>query len=189
VENSPADAAGLRPGDILTSFDGEPLKINEDAQLADFRRRVELLGVGREVRLEAYRDGKPRPVSVRLEESPKTASRADEYEDEEFGMTVREVTIDVQQALNLDRDFEGVFIAETEESGAADVASLFPEDILLAVNGVAVKTVEEVRGALSEIKSRRDPEAIFFVMRPPDTLFVRVKTDFGPRREGAPRPE
>jgi len=181
IDGSPAQAAGLQPGDILATFDGEPLRIAEDSQLGDFRRRVEVMGVGREVDVEVYRGGRPLPIKLRLGEAPKTAARAEEYEDQDFGLTAREITIDVQQALNLDPNFEGIVVAETEESGWADVAGLFPDDVILSVNGVKVTDVGALRNALSDVKQRRDPEAILFVMRPPDTLFVRIKTDFRQR--------
>jgi len=185
IDGSPAQAAGLKPGDVLTSLEGEPLRITEDAQLAEFRRRIEIMGAGREVTLEYYRNGRPSPMRLTLGEAPKTASGAEEYKDEDFGLTVREITIDVQQALNLDPNFEGVVVSDLEDSGWADVAGLTADDIVLSVNGAKIKRVQDMKEALGEIRHQREPEAILFVMRPPDTLFVRIKTDFGrPQRDG-----
>jgi len=181
VDGSPAQAGGLMPGDIITGFAGEPVRINQDSQLPDFRRRVERMGVGEQVPLEVYRGGQRREISITLRDAPKTASLAEDYEDEEFGMTVREITIDVQQALNLDPGSEGVVVERTEEAGWADVSGLFPQDLIVSINGKKVRTVAEFRTSLAGIKSRQESEAIFFVMRPPDTLFVRVKTDYGSR--------
>lgn len=188
VDGSPAQEAGLRPGDVLTGFDGEPVRVTEDAHLPDFRRRVEVMGVGRQTEVEVFRDGRPTRLTLRLGEAPKTASRAEEYEDEEFGLTVREITIDVQQALNLDPNFRGVVVAEVEDSGWADIAGLVSDDVLLSINGEEIGAVGEVREILAGIKERRDPEAILFVMRPPDTLFVRIRTDYGrpPDRPSGP---
>lgn len=184
VDGSPAQAAGLEPGDIITSFDSEPLRITQDSQLPDFRRRVERMGIGTRVPLRIYRDGSPRDAELTLAEAPKTASLAEDYEDEDFGITVREITIDVQQALNLDPGTEGVVVERTEEAGWADVSGLFPRDLILSINGEKVRTVAEFRGILEVIKLNADSEAIFFVMRPPDTLFVRVKTDYRPSAQG-----
>lgn len=179
IDGSPAQAVGLKAGDILTSLGGEPLKITEEAQLADFRRRIEVMGAGREVDVEAWREGRPLHLNLTLGVAPKTASRAEEYKDEDFGLTAREITIDVQQALNLDPNFDGAVVSDLEDSGWADVAGLMPDDVIMSVNGVRVTKVQALRDALVDIKQRRDPEAILFVMRPPDTLFVRIKTDFG----------
>jgi len=179
IDGSPAQAAGLRPGDVLTGLAGEPLKITEEAQLSDFRRRIEIMGAGHEVAIDLWRESRPMHLSLTLGEAPKTASRAEEYKDEEFGLTAREITIDVQQALNLDPNFDGIVVSDLEESGWADVAGVLTDDIILSVNGVKVRTVQGLRDALADITHRREPEAILFVMRPPDTLFVRIKTDFG----------
>lgn len=178
VEGSPAERGGLHQGDIITRFDGEEIRITDNTQLGDFRRRVEKMPTGQEVAVQIYRDGSPVELAIRLGDAPTTAALAESYEDEDFGLTVREITIDVQQAMNLDPDLEGVVIESTEDSGWADVAGLAPQDIILAINGVNVQTVSDIRDALADIKHRRDPEAIFFVMRPPDTLFLRVRTEF-----------
>lgn len=178
VEGSPARKGGIRQGDIITRFAGEEIRITDNSQLGDFRRRVERMPAGEEVAVQVYRDGHPVDLSIRLGDAPTTAALAESYEDEDFGLTVREITIDVQQAMNLDPELEGVVIESTEDSGWADVAGLSPQDIILAINGVNVQSVGDVRDALEDIKHRRDPEAIFFVMRPPDTLFLRVRTEF-----------
>ena len=185
VEGSPARAAGIRQGDIITRFAGEPIRITDNSELGDFRRKVERMEAGSEVAVQIYRDGRPLDTTIRLGDAPRTAALADEYEDEDFGLTVREITIDVLQAMNLEPGQEGVVIDSTEDSGWADVAGLFARDIILAINGVRVLTVEDVRDALADVKLRRDPEAIFFVMRPPDTIFVRVRTEFGGARPPA----
>jgi S1-C subfamily serine protease len=179
IDGSPAKTAGIRQGDVITRFDGDPLRITENAQLGDFRRRVERMDAGQKVVVQVYRDGKPLDLDIHLGDAPTSASLAEDFEDEDFGLTVRELTVDVQQAMNLEADLEGVLIESTENSGWADVAGLFPQDIILAINGVKVASVGDVRDALADIKHRQDPEAIFFVMRPPDTLFLRVRTEFG----------
>jgi S1-C subfamily serine protease len=178
VEGSPARSAGIRQGDILTRFGGEEIRITDNSQLGDFRKRVERMAAGEEVAAQIYRDGKPVDITIQLGDAPTSAALAEDYEDDDFGLTVRELTMDVRQAMNLERDLQGVFIEGTEDSGWADVAGLYPQDIILAINGVRVASVADVRDAIEDIKHRRDPEAIFFVMRPPDTLFLRVRTEF-----------
>ncbi len=178
VDGSPSHAAGLRQGDILTRIEGEEIRITENAQLGDFRRKIERMAAGEEIEFEVYRNRAPMSITIRLGDAPRTAALAEDYEDKDFGLRVREMTIDVQQAMNLGPDVEGVFIESTESSGWVDVAGIVPQDIILAINGVRVRSVGDVRDALSDIKHRQDPEAIFFIMRPPDTLFLRVRTEF-----------
>jgi len=188
VDGSPAQAAGLVQGDIVTRFEGEEIRITDNAQLGEFRRKVERREAGEKIDLEVYRGLKPMQVTVLLGDAPRTAALAEDYEDKDFGLRVREITIDVQQAMNLAPGVEGVFIESTESSGWADVAGISPQDIILAINGVRVASVGEVRDALVDIKHRQDPEAIFFIMRPPDTLFLRVRTEFRGSRASTTTP-
>jgi serine protease Do len=178
LEGSPAEAAGLRPGDILTRFGGDPLRINENSQLADFRRRVEAMKADDVVDLQVYREGRPVTIALTLGNAPKTAGLAEDYEDTDFGLKVRELTLDVRQALNLEPGVEGIVVESTEDSGWADVAGLAPRDIILELDGAPVRTVSRFREALDRIKERRGQETVFFVLRPPETRFVRLKTDY-----------
>ena len=58
---SPAEAAGLRPYDVIRSFGGEPVASNED-----IRARLVDLRAGDTVRLGVLRDGRPVEVALRL---------------------------------------------------------------------------------------------------------------------------
>lgn len=178
LDGSPAQAAGLLPGDILTRFDGDPLRIVENSQLSSFRRRVEAMKEDDVIDLEVYREGSPIRIPLTLGNAPKTAVLAEDYEDDDFGLKVREITLDVRQAFNLEPDMEGIVVERTEDAGWADVAGLSPQDIILELNGTPVRTISAFRETLDRIKERQGPEAIFFVLRPPETRFVRVRTGF-----------
>jgi hypothetical protein len=62
-DDSPAGKAGLKGGDILTEFDGQPIK-----NLYDFTYALRNKKVGDEVPVTVLRDGKPLRVTVTLEQ-------------------------------------------------------------------------------------------------------------------------
>lgn len=64
----PADKAGIKAGDILTKFDGEPVRTNFEL-LAQILRH----NVGDSVQIDIYRNGSTINLSVTLVESPVTA--------------------------------------------------------------------------------------------------------------------
>jgi serine protease Do len=68
-EPSPASKAGIRVGDILTEMDGNRL-----FAVPDFQRWLYLLGIGKEVSLVIYRDGKVLRPRVTIEERPAGAA-------------------------------------------------------------------------------------------------------------------
>ena len=57
LPDSPAARAGIRPGDVVRSIGGEPVR-----RVGDLRRALGLLRAGREVAIELVRDGRPRTV-------------------------------------------------------------------------------------------------------------------------------
>lgn len=60
IPRSPADAAGLRPGDVIVEFDGKLIRSPED-----LRWRASLAEVGKEVTLAILRGGQKADVSLR----------------------------------------------------------------------------------------------------------------------------
>ena len=61
LSGSPAASAGLRPGDIVTGIDGQPVRT-----AGDLRNRVGLLPVGTEVRLEVLRGSTRQMLLARI---------------------------------------------------------------------------------------------------------------------------
>jgi serine protease Do/serine protease DegQ len=59
VEGSPADKAGLRVGDVITSVNGQPVKSN-----SELRNAIGLLHVGDRMDIGLMRDGKPLRVTA-----------------------------------------------------------------------------------------------------------------------------
>ena len=64
VEGSPAESAGIKPGDIITKIDGE--KLTKDNSLAKIISKKK---VGQEIKLTVWRDEKEEIISVLLKEA------------------------------------------------------------------------------------------------------------------------
>ena len=62
-EKSPADAAGIEPGDVIVSFDGRKIE-----KMRDLPRIVAETDIGARVAVELFREGKSMTVSVELGE-------------------------------------------------------------------------------------------------------------------------
>lgn len=65
VVDSPADKAGLKAGDVIVGFDGEPVP-----SLEELVNRVRTTDVGKKVAVEILRDGKRRTVTVEMTKMP-----------------------------------------------------------------------------------------------------------------------
>src|SRR5262245_34200453 len=184
VEGSPAEKAGLKSADILVSLQGEPLHINKDEDLADFRRRIERLGVGELVDLAFLRQGERKSLSLSLGEAPKTAWTAEEIEDEDLGLTVREITMDDLLGQNLDPDTRGVVVSETERAGWAQLGGVQPGDIVRSIDGHPVTDLTSFRAQSDRLREQKPEATLFFVLRQTETVFLRLRTPWGASRGG-----
>lgn len=184
VEGSPAEKAGLEPADILVSLQGEPLNVNRDEDLADFRRRIERLGVGELVDLAFLRQGERKSLSLSLGEAPKTAWTAEEVEDEDLGLTVREITMDDLLGQNLDPDTRGVVVSETERAGWAQLGGVQPGDIVQSIDGRPITDLPSFRAQTDRLREEKPEATLFFVLRQTETLFLRVRTPWDASRGG-----
>ena len=58
---SPADEAGLKPGDVVRGLDGKPVETS-----SDLSSRVASMGPGGRVGLDVLRDGSEKTIEVKL---------------------------------------------------------------------------------------------------------------------------
>ena len=181
LEGSPAERAGLQVGDIILEVDHAPVHVREVRDLLGFRDMVQSVGVGQEVPVGIFRGGELQSIPLVLGNRPKTVFLADAREDESFGLTVKELTFDFLQAMNLPADVRGVYIAEVENAGWADVAGLSINDVIQQINGRPVESLDGFDEVMAEVAQEQRPEVLFFVKRGVRTLFVAARTDWKDR--------
>ncbi|HEX4197609.1 MAG TPA: Do family serine endopeptidase [Caulobacteraceae bacterium] len=144
----PADEAGLKPGDLILTLDGEP--VNDEASL---NYHVLTRNSGDAVTVQ-YRRGKGEPQSARLRMAPIPASPA---RDERTltgrnplgGATVANLSPAVADEMGLDpfAAGHGVLITKVEAGYAASVG-LRPGDLIVQVNGHSPTSVAGLQALL-----------------------------------------
>jgi serine protease Do len=146
---SPAAAAGLRPGDVILTLDGKAIENGRQLAVSLYRRRV-----GDVVNVEVLRNGTPLRMSVPVVERPDPLSRlplADPRRQEVASLGILGVTLDagVREALPWARVESGVVVISTVQ-GAIDSreGGLAAGDVIFAVNGARVGTLDQLRGAI-----------------------------------------
>ncbi|BDG02325.1 DegQ family serine endoprotease [Anaeromyxobacter oryzae] len=136
--DSPAARAGIQPGDVILSLNGSPVSGSSELPPA-----VAALRPGTEAKLEVFRDGHRRDVEVRVGEAESagaTAAGGADASHGKLGLAVRPLSPDERRQVGVDA---GVVVEGAD--GPAARAGIQPGDIVLAVNGTHVKSVEQLR--------------------------------------------
>jgi Do/DeqQ family serine protease len=163
-KGSPAEKAGLQPGDLITKVNGQALKDASDLLLT-----IGNLTPGRTVELELIRAGSTQRLSLQV------AARADEKQLATQsskvwpGFSVLKITDDVREQLNLGSSDAGLVIGAVDQGGPADVAGLKSGDLITKVGG------KEVRGLADFYKTLNNPgakEILFAIQRQGNNLII-----------------
>jgi serine protease Do len=143
LPGSPAEKAGLKPGDVITRFNGQAI-----ASLPSFRLTVAASDVGKSFTLNYYRDGEERKTTIvpaaadkvvfaqeresaEPAESKATAPEATAIKD--FGLEVQPLTADLAKPLGLPADTHGLLISDVKEGSPADAAGLEKGQVITQV--------------------------------------------------------
>jgi serine protease Do len=147
LPDSPAGQAGLEAGDLLLSVAGRPVAVRFFEQVPELYERIADLAPGGEVELEVERGGERRVLRARVAEMER--SRGDEGEFRALGLSAQELTGPMALARNL-RVRRGLVISGLRPGQAAAAAhpQLQPGDVLVAVDGRPVSTLEELERAI-----------------------------------------
>lgn len=178
-DDSPAARAGVELEDLLVTIDGEPVAAKDETAVQDLRRRIRKSAIGSTLVLGLERNGKAIELPVVVAAAPKSVYEAETYNDDVFGVTVKEITYDVVQRKNFDAaDLGGVLVHKVPLAGLFSIAGLQPDDIILGVNDAAVKDVASFKTAMEKMKKERKKEVVVKVKRGSDTRFQKVKPDW-----------
>lgn len=151
--SSPADKAGLEPGDVILSVNGK--KIAEPKTL---QQVIERLDTGKPCSMQIVRDGKRKELSVTIEEMPAEfgMARRDNEPNSPSGKKFNELGLELQNLTpDLAKQFgfgtaKGVVVVGVKEDGPAAMSGIKQGDLIEKVGTVAVSTVAEFDAAVKE---------------------------------------
>jgi serine protease Do len=147
----PAEEAGVKPGDVVVAVDDRPVADN-----GDLSRYIASHPPGTKVHLKILRDGAEKTLAVTLGTFPDENQQADEGEKEgkaQLGMTLRNLSPDLAERLELPRGTKGVVVMDVEAGEAAEEAGLQRGDVIVSVNGAPVEGVDTFEAEVAKAKS------------------------------------
>ena len=143
----PAAEAGMKRGDVVIAVNGKQV---EDP--GSLRFRLATLDVGAETMVSVLRNHKPLDLRVRLVAPPEIpAAQKTELSGGQplAGAVIANLSPAIAEQLQLVSDWKGVVIYQLRKGTTAARFGLAAGDIILAVNGKTVATVDELQRALA----------------------------------------
>jgi serine protease Do len=168
VAGGPADKAAIRRGDVIVSFDEREIE-----QSTDLPYVVALTPVGKKVTVEVIRKGQRERLKAEIEElkEEKDTKVAGELRPN-LGLTVREITPELARNFGLS-ETSGVVVVRVENNTPAKEAGLIPGDIIVEVDQVQVKDLEQFNGKIATYQA--GDTILFLVKRRGSTLYTTLE--------------
>lgn len=161
MEDSAAQDAGLKSGDVVVAVDGRPVK-----RVSDLRNKVGLSPIGEKVELSIVRDGKKRTLTATIRETSEKSSEGTGLSRHLDGAALRNLRKgEVTYAES------GVLVEQVEQGSAAWRANLRTGDVIINANRQDVATLDDLGKAISDkdaallLRINREGGVFFIVIR------------------------
>jgi serine protease Do len=166
-KDSPADKGGIRPGDVILSFNGKPIQTASDLALA-----VASTKPGTSAPVQFWRKGAAMVLNVTVAESATertpvaSAGQAEQApaQPNQAGLVLNDLSPDQRKRLNI-----GNGVVVRVASGAAQHAGLQSGDVILGINNIPVENVAMLN---TQLKQNAGSTVALLVMRGGVTLYL-----------------
>ncbi len=173
---SPADKAGLQPGDVVTNVNGQPVKTG-----SDLVNPIAQTPVGQSVQIRYVRNKQTHEVALTVADRskvfPQTAGNTEEGRGEvepvQFGLHVEDLNPEIARRLGMEK-YQGVVVTEVDPASFAEDIGFARGDVIVEVNHASVASLSDYRREMGKLKAGQD--VLFKVARRADS--ERVLTLF-----------
>ena len=141
--DSPAEKGGIRSGDFITKVNGKEVR-----GMNQLTRMVGDLKPGDKSVFTAIRDGKEQEFTVTIE--TRTNEVAADNKKLWPGLYVIPLTDEVKNSLNLDKNAQGIYVAQIIDQSPAAIVGMQRGDRILGINGKPVKNFADFYKLLRE---------------------------------------
>ncbi len=172
---SPAEKAGLKGGDVITSVNGQTIKTGNDLV-----NPIAQAPIGTKMKLTYVRDRTQKEATVTVEDRthvfPNTAGRLGDQPGEsapiEFGLHVDNLTHDRAQRFGVEGK-KGVIVTDVDPASfASDDLNFGRGDVITEINHEPITSLDDYRAAVAKLKPGAN--VVFKVLRRQDDRILTV---------------
>ncbi len=152
VKNGPADIGGIREGDIITFFNGTPVR-----KISDLMKEINNSRVGEKVSLTIFRNEYEQTIDVIMGSRPR-GSVTESKSGALFwrGLKVDNVTYEVARELGI-TDLKGVVVTEVQKNSPAEKSGIMPGEVILKINNTEIKNLDDYYSTVYDLIEWDEP--------------------------------
>jgi serine protease Do len=164
VQNSPAERAGVKVGDIVLEYAGKGINNANDLPFL-----VAATPVGKTVALKVFRDKKETTLAVAVEKMQDEEVVASTTAKGNLGLTVQQITPEVAESFGLRRS-RGVVITAVAPDSLGEEAGLQPGDVIREIDRKPIRNLSDYKTATEGVA--REKSVLFLIQREDETVFL-----------------
>jgi len=156
---SPAEKAGLLPGDVITNVDGQPVHTG-----ADLVNPIAQTAIGQSVQIRYVRNKEAKELTLEVADRsklfPQTAESTESQPDQsgkpgDFGLRTEDLTLDLARKLGMSK-VTGVVITEVDPASFAEDIGFLRGDVIVEVNHVPTNSLADYHAETDKLKPGQD---------------------------------
>jgi serine protease Do len=176
MKDSPADLAGIQPGDLILEFNDKLVK-----NMRQLPRMVAATPVNEFATIKVISRGVEKTLKIKIlensQDSEKGEKKSGNVLDEkgskkikDFGFSVTNITDEIRSRLGIKSDIEGVLVVGIMPNSHAESSDLQKFDIIQEINQIKIKNISEFEAQIKDKKS-----LLFSVLRGGMKRFIAIE--------------
>ncbi len=171
-QDSPADAAGVRIGDVIVKYNGQ--EVDDPKALS---RAVADTQAGEKTRLHVWRDGETKRLSVLIaprEDELQAGLNGNDGDDPTLGLRLSRLDRETRARYQIAPDIDGVVVTAVKPGSAAASRGIRPGDVISMLNQRKVASVDDLQAALKGARRADRDSVLALVQRGNSRRFVTL---------------
>ena len=181
IPDGPAKMAGIKVGDVIISFDGQPIK--------DTRTLVKIVGatdVGKMVEVQVLRSGKKKSIMVTLGHREQVEAELASNGQSDLGknleplelrlsgMIISNLSDEWREKLGFDSDIKGVLVQSVELDSLAAGKGILAGDVIVEAGQQKINNLGEFNEILKLVKEKEKSSILLLIRRVKTQRFLAL---------------